>query len=119
MQETEAEFSGRVFMPPPLGAGGIMLSGCPSVRPMLEIPSFHLHMGPLVHPTNRDRFSACPSIRPSLRPEAFPGERMERMTWCILATFRTYCIMVMVCWFSSIWCHFNLVKRAKFDVSGH
>ena len=24
---------GKVFMPPPLGAGGIMFSGCPSVRP--------------------------------------------------------------------------------------
>ena len=48
-------------MPPPLGAGGIMFSGCPSVRPKPEIPSFDLYMGPLVHPTNRDRFTACPS----------------------------------------------------------
>ena len=63
-----------VFMPPPLGAGGIMFSGCcpsvpPSVRPKPEIPSFDLYMGPLVHPTNRDRFMACPSVR----PERFPG----------------------------------------------
>ena len=58
-----------VFMPPPLGAGGIMFSGCPSVRPSVrpkpEIPSFDLNMGPLVHPTNRNRFTACPSVRPS------------------------------------------------------
>ena len=68
-------------MPPPLGAGGIMFSGCPSVRPSVrpkpEIPSFDLHMGPLVHPTNRNRFTACPSVRPyvcpSVRPERFPG----------------------------------------------
>ena len=65
------------FMPPPLGAGGIMFSGCPSVRPSVcpsvrpsvrpkpEIPSFDLYMGPLVHPTNRNRFTACPSVRPS------------------------------------------------------
>ena len=37
-------------MPPPLGAGGIMFSGCPSVRPSVrpkpEIPSFDLYMGP-------------------------------------------------------------------------
>ena len=56
---------GNVFMPPPLGAGGIMFSGCPSVRPKPEIPSFDLYMDPLVHPTNRYRFTACPSVRPS------------------------------------------------------
>ena len=68
-------------MPPPLGAGGIMFSGCPSVRPSIrpkpEIPSFDLYMGPLVHPTNPNRFTACPSVRlsvcPSVRPERFPG----------------------------------------------
>ena len=52
-----------IFMPPPLGAGGIMFSGCPSVRPKPEIPSFDLYMGPLVHPTNCKRFTACPSVR--------------------------------------------------------
>ena len=36
-----------------------------SVRPKPEIPSFDLYMGPLVHPTNRNRFTACPSVRPS------------------------------------------------------
>ena len=58
-------------MPPPLGAGGIMFSGCPSVRlsvrpsirPKPEIPSFDLYMGPLVHPTNRNRFTSCPSVK--------------------------------------------------------
>ena len=45
------------------------LSVCPSVRPKPEIPSFDLYMGPLVHPTNRNRFKACPSVR----PERFPG----------------------------------------------
>ena len=48
-------------MPPPLGAGGIMFSGCPSVRPKPEIPSFDLYMGLLVHPTNRDGMSVHPS----------------------------------------------------------
>ena len=37
-----------------------------SVRPKPEIPSFDLYMGPLVHPTNRNRFTACPSVRPSV-----------------------------------------------------
>ena len=48
-----------------------------SVRPKPEIPSFDLYMGPLVHPTNRNRFTACPSVRlsvrPSVRPKRFPG----------------------------------------------
>ena len=58
------------IMPPPLGAGGIMFSGCPSVRPSEAWnTSFDLYMGPLVHPTNRNRFTACPSVR----PERFPG----------------------------------------------
>ena len=45
------------------------LSVRPSVRPKPEVPSFHLYMSPLVHPTNRDRFAACPSVR----PERFTG----------------------------------------------
>ena len=69
-------------MPPPLGAEGIMFSGCPSVRPSVrpkaEIPSFDLYMGPLVHPTNRYRFTACPSVRPSVRPSACPSVRASR-----------------------------------------
>ena len=66
-----------ICMPSLLGAGGIMFSGCPSIRPSVrpksEIPSFHLYMGPLVNPTNRDHFTTCPSVCPSVRPERFPG----------------------------------------------
>ena len=55
----------------------VRLSVRPSVRPKPEIPSFDLYMGLLVHPTNRNRFTACPSVRlsvrPSVRPERFPG----------------------------------------------
>ena len=98
----------RLIMPPPLGAGGIMFSGCPSVRPSVrpkpEIPSFDLYIGPLVHPTNRYRFTACPSVRPSVRLSvrpsvrrgfrAFAGDCMEGLAWnftcwCILTIFRT------------------------------
>ena len=39
-----------------------------SVRPKPEIPSFDLYIGPLVHPINRYRFTACPSVRPSVCP---------------------------------------------------
>ena len=55
------------FMHLPISAGGIMISCWPSVCPKPEIPSFHLYMGPLVHPTNRDRFAACPFVCPSVR----------------------------------------------------
>ena len=52
-------------------------SVCPSVhpcvRPKPEITSFHLYMGPLVHPTNRDRFAACPSVCPSVRLSVRPS----------------------------------------------
>ena len=52
-----------------------MFSGCLSVRPKPEITSFHLYMGPVVSPSNRDRFSVGIGFR------ALPGERMERMAW--------------------------------------
>ena len=75
----------KIFMPPPLGAGGIMFSGCPSVRPSVrpkpEIPSFDLHMGPLVHPTNRNRFTACPSVRPSVRPSGEVSGHLPENAW--------------------------------------
>ena len=65
MHFCEIVFKNTFFMPPPLGAGGIMFSGCPSVRPKPEIPSFDLYISLLVHPTNRDRFMACPAVCPS------------------------------------------------------
>ena len=90
-----------IVMPLPLGVGGIMFSSCPSIRPSKawNFLFWHVH-GPLVHPTNRDRFRACPSVRPSVRLSVrrgfrkFAGERMEGMTWnftCwyILTIFRT------------------------------
>ena len=44
------------------------LSVRPSVRPTPEIPSFDLYIGPLVHPTNGNGFTACPSVCPPVRP---------------------------------------------------
>ena len=49
-----------------------------SVRPKPEIPSFDLYMGPLVHPTNRNRFTACPSVRPSISMGLWYWELMSR-----------------------------------------
>ena len=74
-------------------------------------------MGPLVHPTNRNRFWC---VRPFVRIDfgAFPEERLEGIAcysacWCILTTFLTDYILVMVCWFSFFWRHFDLVKRVN------
>ena len=89
-----------IFMPPPLGAGGIMFSGCPAVRLSegwnIAFPHLHESVGP---PKKRWPFSGM-SVRPSVRPSvrrgfrAFAGERMEGMAWnvacwCILTTIRT------------------------------
>ena len=83
------DFRFWLFMPPPLGAGGIMFSGCPSVRPSeawntlfwpvhgsigppdQPLPFYSMSVRPSVRP------SVCPSVRlsvrPSVRPERFPG----------------------------------------------
>ena len=85
-------WEGSFIMPPPLGARGIMFSGCPSVRPKPEIPSFDLYMGPLFHPTNRNRFTACPSVRMSVRPSVWRDFRAFARNftcWYILTIFRT------------------------------
>ena len=54
----------------------------------------------------------------------FSLERMGGMAknftcWCILTTFGTGYVGVMVCWFSLFWCHFDLEKQAKCAVSRH
>ena len=96
---------------------------CPSVRPKPEIPSFDLYMGPLVHRTNRNRFTACPSVR----PERFPGI-CRRMHGGIGLKF--YMLMYLdhlQNWLVHgcglliflILALFYLVKRVRFGVSGH
>ena len=54
----------------------------------------------------------------------FSLERMGGMAknftcWCILTTFGTGYVRVMVCWFSLFWCHFDLEKQVKCTVSRH
>ena len=68
-------------MPPPLGAGGIMFSGCPSVRPSEAWNTLfwpvHGSVGPPDQPYPFYGMSVRPSVRPSVRlsvrPERFPG----------------------------------------------
>ena len=57
-----------VFMPPPLGAGGIMFSGCPSVSQSEAqntlFPPVHRSVGPSDQPLPFYGMSVCPSVRP-------------------------------------------------------
>ena len=72
------------------------------VRPKPEIPSFDLYMGPLVHPINRNHFTACPSVRMSVRMSvrpsvrrgfrAFVRECMEGLAW----SFTCWCILTII-----------------------
>ena len=39
--------------------------------------------------------------------------------WCVLTTLGTDYILIIICWFSSFWWHFDLVKQAKFAISRH
>ena len=77
--------AGCFFMPPPLGAGGIMFSGCPSVRlsvrpsvrslkyPLLTCTWVRWSTRPTVTVLRHVRPSVRPSVRLSVRPERFPG----------------------------------------------
>ena len=66
-QHLSRKWLGTLSMPPPLSAGGIMFSGCPSVRPSEAWNTLfwpvHGSVGPPDHPY----------VRPSVRPERFPG----------------------------------------------
>ena len=78
-----------VVMPPPLGAGGIMFSGCPSVRlsvrpsvrpsvrslkyPLLTCTWVRWSTRPTVTVLLHVRPSVRPSVCPSVRPDRFPG----------------------------------------------
>ena len=88
-------------MLPPLGAGGIMFSGCPSIRPQPKIrntlyPPVHGSVGSSDQPWP---FAASPSVRPSVCLSVrssfwtFEGKHMEGMAWnftyCCILTFRT------------------------------
>ena len=60
-------------MPPPLGAGGIMFSGCPSVRPSEAWNTLFWPVHGSVGPPDQPWPFYGMSVRPSVRPERFPG----------------------------------------------
>ena len=60
-----------IVMPPPLGARGIMFSGCPSVRPSEAWNTLFWPVHRSVGPPDQPFYGM--SVRPSVRPERFPG----------------------------------------------
>ena len=67
-----------IFMPPPLDTGGIMFSGCPSVRPSEAWNTLfwpvHWSVGPPDQPLSVYGMSVCPSVCLSVRPSGeVPG----------------------------------------------
>ena len=128
-------------MPLHSGARNIIFFGHLSI-----CPSIHLPMHPDVHPSEAWNIifslvhgsvglsdqpwpffspSICLSVRPSIQRGFLEiswrmhGGNGLKFSWCILATFTTDWIMIMVCRFSSFWHHFDLVKQLKFGVSRH
>ena len=61
------------FMPTPLGAGGIILSGCPSVRPSVRSPKYPLSTCTWVRWSILPTVTVLRHVRPSARPSRFPG----------------------------------------------
>ena len=51
--------------------------------------------------------------------ECMGGMACNLTCWCVLTTFSTAYILVMVCWFSSFWQEFDLVKQVIFAVFRH
>ena len=66
--------SSHLVMLPPLGTGGIMFSGCPSIRPKPEIPlTTSTWVRWSVRPTVTVLRHVRPSVRLSVRLERSPG----------------------------------------------
>ena len=85
-----------LFMPPPLGAGGIMFSGCLSVCPSVQSLKYPLLTCTWVRWSTRPTVTVLRHVRPSVWRgfRAFAGERIEGMAWnftcwCILTISRT------------------------------
>ena len=71
-----------MFMPPPLGAGGIMFSGCPSVRlsvcPSVRSLKYLLLTCKWVHWSTRPTVTVLRHVRPSVHLSVCPSYRMQR-----------------------------------------
>ena len=67
----------RLFMPAPLGAGGIMFSGSPSVRPSVRSLKYPLLTCTWVRWSTRPTVTVLRHVRPSVRPSVCPSVRLS------------------------------------------
>ena len=74
---------GRVmfFMPPPLGAGGIMFSGCPSVRLSVRSLKYPLLTCTWVRWSTRPTVTVLRHVRPSVRPSGEVSGHLPENAW--------------------------------------
>ena len=125
-------------MPPPLGAGGIMFSGCPSVRPSVRSLKYPFLICTWVRWSTRPTVtvlletgvkspSVRPSVCPSVRPERFPGicrrthggNGLNVYMLMYLDHLQNWLVYGHGLLIFLILALFWLVKRVKFGVSGH
>ena len=120
-----------IFMPPPLGAGGIMFSGCRSVHPSVQSLKYPLLTCTWVRWSTRPTVTVLrhvpPSVCPSVHPERFPGicRRMHGenglkfymlmyldhlQNWLVYGSGLLIFLILALFWLS---------ERVKFGVSGH
>ena len=84
-------------------------------------------MGPLVHPTNRNRFTACPSVRPSVCPSVRPeGGICRRMHGGIGLKFyllmydhlQNWLVYGLGLWIFQFWHYFDLWNGSNLGFPG-
>ena len=105
------------FMPLLLG---IMFSGCPSVHPSEArntlFPPVYGSVGPSDQPSIRRPSGEVSGHFPETAWREWPEILLADVSWPPSDLIRSWS---RVCWLSSFWPHFDLVKWVKFGVSGH
>ena len=98
-----------IFMPPPLGAGDIMFSSCPSIRPPEARNTLFSPVDGFVGPSDQPWPFCGMSVRPSARKDfcAFAGKRLEGMAWYFAERIRLRSRSVDFFWF---WLYFKLCE---------
>ena len=122
---------GRIFMPPPLGAGGIMFSGCPSIRPSVRSLKYPLLTCTWVRWSTRPTVTVLPHVRPSVRLSGEVSGHLPENTWrewpgILHADVSWPSSELIILWpwsvefsnFGTILCYFYLVKLVKFGFQG-
>ena len=79
--ELRCSFGHSIVMPPPLGAGGIMFSVCPSVRPSVWSLKWHLLTCTWVRWSIRPTVTVLRHARPSVCPSGEVSGHLPENAW--------------------------------------